>query len=787
MIARAAAVAFACGAALGCTPVPSPAVRRGGGIGWGQALREPTPAGNTGRGQALRESTLADLVNPFVGTATFDGQPDNQFNAGDTFPGAVFPFGLVQLSPDNTKLAGGYRYDIPRIDAFSLTHFSGRGSACWLDIGILPIVGDVTASPGADWSRWASPFRHETERASPGRYRVRLDAHWIDADLTVTPRTGMARFAFPPAARPTVLVNAGHSAQGNSGPGTGVRVAAPNRIEGSAESGDCGGSFHYRVFFVATFDRPFEKAGTWNGEALTAQSTSATGADTGAFLTFAPSARPLEMRVGISFVDVAGAARNLAGENQGHDFDALASAAEHAWNQWLGRVAIRGGTTAERRIFFTALYHTLMHPNLFSDADGRYLGADGQIHQATGPRRYENFAGWDYYRSEIAWLSVIAPDETAEMMASLVAMAAEDPGGGLPRWQQAASSSGGMVGDSQDIALATAHAFGVRGFDARLALRTMERGASTPGVKSAGHLVREGLTAYLEKGYVPYASTRVGGLSASITLEYASDDFAIAQLAQREGETALHDRFLARSRNWKNLWLDTPGGGFIVPRRADGTFLSPLDAATTDGYVEGTAEQYVWMVPFDLHGLIGAMGGNASAIQRLDKFFDVLNDGTASAHSFFGNEPGENTPWIYTFAGAPDRSQALVRRIARELYLDEPRGLPGNDDAGALSSWLVFASLGLYPSIPGVGGFVVGSPRFPDITVQLAGGHQLHILSSAAATATATYVTGLRIDGQPYDRAWIPWERVANGAELAFTQSATPEGKWATAPDAAPP
>jgi putative alpha-1,2-mannosidase len=192
------------------------------------------------------------------------------------------------------------------------------------------------------------------------------------------------------------------------------------------------------------------------------------------------------------------------------------------------------------------------------------------------------------------------------------------------------------------------------------------------------------------------------------------------------------------------------------------------------------------MVPFDLHGLIAAMGGNARAIQRLDEFFRVLNDGTASAHSFCGNEPGENTPWIYTFAGAPDRSQALVRRIARELYLDEPRGLPGNDDAGALSSWLVFASLGLYPSIPGVGGFVVGSPRFPEITVQLADRHQLHIVAPAASALDA-YVTGLRLDGQPYDRAWIPWERLANGAELAFTQSATPEGKWATAPDAAPP
>ena len=459
----------------------------------------------------MREPTPVDLVNPLVGTATFDGQPDNQFNAGDTFPGAVFPFGLVQLGPDNTKLAGGYRYDIPRIDAFSLTHFSGRGSACWLDVGILPTVGDVTVSPGADWSRWSSPFRHETERASPGRYRVRLDAHGIDVDLTVTRRTGIARFAFPHAARPTVLINAGHSAQGNSGSGTGVRITAPNRIEGSAESGDCGGSFRYRVFFVATFDRPFEKAGTWNGDTLTDRATSASGADTGAFLTF-PRRRA---RWRCAWGSRSWMGRRRGEEPGGRERGPRLRRAGRGGGERLEPVAgsRRDPGRHDRRtphFLHGKLYHTLIHPNLFSDADGRYLGAGGQIQAGSGTPRYENFAGWDYYRSEIAWLSLIARDETADMMASLVAMAAEDPGGGLPRWQQAASNSGGMVGDSQDIALATAHAFGVRGFDASVALRAMERGASTPGLKSAGHLVREGLTAYLDKGYVPYASTRVG-------------------------------------------------------------------------------------------------------------------------------------------------------------------------------------------------------------------------------------------------------------------------------------
>jgi predicted alpha-1,2-mannosidase len=725
-------------------------------------------------------------VNTFVGTATVDGQPDTQFNAGDTFPGAVFPFGMVQFSPDNTTAAGGYRYDIPRIDAFSLTHFSGRGLPCWQDIGVVAATGELTASPDGDWPRFASPFRHERERASPGRYAVHLDGPDVDVELTATPRTGFARLAFPRGATPTILIDAGHSAQGTSGPGTGVRLLGPTRVAGSAESGNCGGAFRYRVFFVAELDRPAVRAGTWNGSTLTPGGTAASGADTGAFLSFAPSDRPLEIRIGLSFVSAEAAARNLAAENAGRDFDAVAAAATRAWDERLARIEIRGGTATERRIFTTALYHALLHPNVFSDADGGYLGFDGKVHAvAPGHAQYENFAGWDNYRSEIPLLSIIAPAETGDMMASLVAMAAQDPGGGLPRWQQAAANSGGMVGDSQDVALATAHAFGVTGFDARAALRAMDRGASDPDARSGGHLVREGLADYLAKGWVPFSSSRTGAGSASITLEYATDDFAVATLAGALGDEAMRDRYRRRAASWRNLWLDRDGG-LPAPRRADGSFPPGVGPTTAAGFVEGTAAQYAWMVPFDVHGLAAAMGGDARVVARLDEFFRVLNDGLDSAHSFFGNEPGENTPWLYDFVGAPSRTQAVVRRILRELFLDEPRGLPGNDDAGALSSWAVFASLGLYPSIPGVGGFVVGSPLFPEITVHLAAGRVLRIVAPAAA-AGSPYVRALRLDGRPYDRVWIPWEALARGAELAFDLQGTPDPGWASNPSAAPP
>jgi predicted alpha-1,2-mannosidase len=721
-------------------------------------------------------------VNPFVGTQTIDGAENDHFNAGDTFPGAAFPFGMVQLSPDNTREPGGYQYDKASIDAFSLTHFSGRGVACWQDIGLLPTVGEPAVSPAENWRVNASPFRHASERADAGRYHVTLDAHGIDVDLTVTPRTGMLRFAYPSGAAPTVLIDAGHSAQGNSGSGTGIRVVPPNRIEGSAESGDCGGRFRYRVYFVAELDRPFTRFGTWNGGALAPDRAEASGADTGAFLTLAASPSPLQMRVGISFVSLEGAARNLATENAGWDFDGVASRARSAWNERLGRVEIGGGTRAQRRIFYTALYHTMLHPNLFSDADGRVLGFDGRPHvQPAGRPRYENFATWDAYRSEIPLLAILAPVETADMMASLIAMAEEDPGGGLPRWQQAAGNSGGMVGDGPDVELATAYAFGARGFDAHAALRAMVRGASVPGTGSGGHLVRQGLEAYLEKGYVPYdADSRTGAQSASITLEYATADFAIAALAEALGETEIRDRFRRRAGNWKNLW-QPDGGGLLAPRLDDGSFPADVGPATQRGFVEGNAEQYLWMVPFDLPGLVAALGGPARAVARLDALFGQLNAGMERPQYFFGNEPGEGTPWVYAFAGAPDKTQAVVRRILRDLLLDEPRGLPGNDDAGALSSWAVFAMLGLYPAVPGVGGFVVGSPLFPRATVRLGNGRALEILAPGAAP-DMPFVAGLRLDNRAHDRAWIPWGAVAGGARLDFELSPVPPAAGVLAP-----
>ena len=730
---------------------------------------------------------LTRLVDPFIGTASYnnDDGADDGFNTGNTFPGATFPFGMVQLSPDNAPVPGGYRYASTTIGAFSFTHFSGRGIQCWEDVGLMPTMGPITTSPGTNWRAWSSPFRHTTEQAWPGRYRVTLDDHGIDAELTVTPRTGMARFTFPSpstagAAAPTLLINAGHSAAGNSATGTQLTVVAPNRVVGSAESGNCGGPFKYRVYFAAELDQPFVTFGTWSGDALAAGQPQTAGAASGAWLSFPPGTTQVQVRVGLSFVSTDGALANLAAENGGAwDFDAVARAAGAAWDARLHAIEVTGGTGTQRTVFYTALYHTMLHPNLFDDADGRYLGFDGLIDQvAAGHHQYENFAGWDNYRSEMPLLAIIAKPEMSDMLASLVDMAARDPGGGLPRWQQAASNSGGMVGDSQPVVLATGYAFGVRSFDTDAALAAMDRGASAPDTTSAGHPVREGLESYLSKGYV--SSDDWG--SASITLEYAIDDFAIAQLAAATDHGEMRDRYLARAANWRNLWSPAHGG-FIAPRDAAGIF-SDVQAETTEGFVESSAEEYVWMVPHDVRGLIDAMGGDAAAVARLDTFFTELN--SRGAHAFMGNEPGESGPWVYDFAQAPHRTQDVVRRILLQLFTAAPNGLPGNDDAGALSSWAVFGSIGLFPGIPGVGGFLVGSPLFPRTVVHLDGDRTLQI-EAPDASADRRYVTALRLDGTAHDAPWIAWADVAGGATLQFTLNDAPEPAWGASPAAAPP
>ena len=739
----------------------------------GAALAGPSAVAATHPAPA----NYAALVDPLLGTGS--GQPAYGIGneGGHVFPGAAFPEGMVQWSPDTTSAAGGYRYEQPIIHGFSLTHFSGRGCSSYQDIPFLPIPGPAPAAP-LSALRHGARFSHAREQAAPGYYSVRLN-NGIAVSLTVTARTGIAGFVYPGSSGGSVLVNTGGSANGDDPNGTAIQVDGTTEVTGSAASGHFCGNNQYRVFFAARFNQPFDAFGTWNGGNLQSEARAAAGARSGAYLHFAHPAGGLVLaRVGLSFVSVANARENLATENPGWDFDQIRTAATGAWNRSLGRIAVTGGTAAERSIFYTALYHTQLHPNVFSDVNGQYLGFDGHVHQAVGYTQYENFAGWDTYRSLIPLRAMLDPGAMSDMAQSLLADAAEG-GGGLPRWQVANDNSGGMIGDSQDVTLAAAYAFGARGFNAATALRVMELGASVPGVRSSRNLVREGLTGYLRRGYVDQGTP---GGSAAITLEYATDDFAISRLALALGDASAASRYLQRSGTWRQLFDSQIG--YIVPRDPAGNFLS-FNPRSDIGFREGDSAQYTWLVPFDLHGLFAAMGGDQVAISRLDRYFQQLNAGPNSIHEFMGNEPDLAVPWEYDFAGAPARTQAVTRRIAATLFTTGPNGLPGNDDSGAISAWLVWADLGLYPEIPGVGGFSVGSPLFPQAVVHLPGG-DLRVIGSGA-DAGSPFVQSLRLNGVPVTSPWLGYSALRGGGTLTFSLGPRPDPAWGASPIAAPP
>lgn len=399
----------------------------------------------------------------------------------------------------------------------------------------------------------------------------------------------------------------------------------------------------------------------------------------------------------ISWVDAAGARRNLRADAPGFGFDAMHAAARDACDQQLGRVKVGGGTTTQKRIFYTALYHTMVVPNTVSDADGRYTGFDFKTQRTAGWTQYDNYSGWDVYRSWFSLIAIVAPDVASDFAQSLVVDG--EQGGALPKWSTAMDEANVMTGDPGPPGVASAYGFGARRFDTTSALRLMLESALQPGVKDNQYVIRQGLEDYLSKGYIP--------MDPSTTLEDASSDFAISAFARALGDRRHADLLEAHSQNWQKLF--NPGTGYVQPRTQLGSFASPFDPGTSTNYVEGNAAQYTWMIPHNPAGLIAALGGERAAAARLDQYFAKLNAGPNEPYAFMGNEPSFNDAWLYNWVGEPAKTQAIARRTTLELFRDAPGGLIGNDDLGASSGWHVLGAIGLYPAIPGVGGLTVGS------------------------------------------------------------------------------
>jgi predicted alpha-1,2-mannosidase len=760
------------------------------------ALEQPAEA------PAITDSPSAD-VNPFIGT----------LDHGNTFPGAALPFGMVQLSPDNGATAG-YDYDNVRIDGFSHTHLSGVGCGALGEVRVMPVTGTVRSSRP---SRFGSHYDHRTEVARPGYYAVDLTRYGVRAELTATARTGWHRYTFPAGRQADLLFDVGRADMPVYA--SSVRITGPRTVEGQLETGGfCHGPDHHTVYFTARANRPFARTGTWRGDTLTRggrRSSNGRGSD-GAWVAFDPAGgRDVELQVGLSYTGVAGARRNLAAESKGQTFDSVATAAGKAWAATLARARVRGGSPTQQTAFATALYHATLHPNVVSDTDGAYPGADGRVHVAHGYTPMGNLSLWDTFRTQNELLELIEPDVARDVARSLLADAHD--GGWLPRWPLISSDTNVMTGDPVTPFLVENWATGLLAghtAEAYAALRANALGRPPTGSASAG---RTGNTWFGRLGYIPIGvrclPAGIGGdcrRPASATLEYAAADGSLARMARALGHTADADRLARRAQDYRNLY-DRRIGAFRPKDRA-GHWLTPYDPVTGgDAFHEGNAYTYAWLVPQDPAGLVRLLGGAGATADRLDAFFDyprLLRDpvGTArgtwvrQAYAYYesetynpDNEPDLLSPFLYAWTGQPWKTSTVVR-ASQTLFTAGPDGMTGNDDLGTMSAWYVLTSLGLYPTTSGAGYFSLTTPQFPHATVALGSipgrqGGTLRIDAPGVADARH-YTASAALDGAPVTRAWLPRTAVAHGGHLSFAVAAKPTdwaAKAAPPPSIAPP
>lgn len=720
---------------------------------------------------APAQPDLASEVNPYIGTRV-----SSQHDIGNTLPGATRPFGMLYWSPDPAS-GFAYNYEQTTTRGFSLTHLSGPGCGAFGDVPLFPMLGLPTLLPPVHGSVYTAGYRHQDETAEPGYYALKLSSG-IEVRLAAAVHSGLAEFRYPAGGDlHTILIDLSRNLSRVDD--TQIQIEG-NRITGSvAGGGFCHLDNRYRIYFVLETEQIPTHAGTFDELRVRAGQRSASGPRSGGYIGFAPSIRTVRLKAGLSFVSVANASENLTREIPDWDLDQLRRQARADWNSALGHIVVSGGDTAHRTVFYTALYHSLLHPNVFSDLNGQYIGFDGAVHQAKDHRQYANFSGWDIYRSQVQLIAMLMPDVAADLAQSLVNDASQ--GSGLPIWPIANDESGCMVGDPSSPILASIYAFGVRNFDVRKALAQMIRGADDSSAHSRLYLERPGLSDFLARGYIPVSEQNPN--PASVTLEDESADFTVAQLALALGDKATAERLLLRSDQWRKIF--DPATGYIRARNDKGAFLPNFKPDMIDGYVEGNAAQYTWMVPFNLHGLIAALGGPEATRKRLDNYFSQYASWFGGPYFFIANEPSFGNPWIYNWTGHPWRTQEVVRKALDDLFSATPEGLPGNDDLGATSSWVVFAYLGLFPEIPGVGGLAVSTPQFASAEIKL-GDHTLRLEADGAPEKR--YVESVTVDSTPVRNWWVDWDVLSRAKELKMTLSPTPKrNPGQESPSFAPP
>ena len=715
---------------------------------------------------AETECYATEYVNPFIGTDF----------TGNTYPGAQAPFGMVQLSPDN-GLPGwdrisGYFYPDSTIAGFSHTHLSGTGAGDLYDISFMPVTlpyKEADAPLGIH-----SLFSHDEETASAGYYQVRLKDYDINVELTATERCGIQRYTFPEADA-AIFLNLRKAMNWDFTNDTRIEVVDSVTIQGYRFSDGWARDQH--IYFRTRFSKPF--ASVQLDTAAVIKDGKRIGSSAIARFDFHTSAgEQILVTTAISGVSMEGAARNLAAEAPADDFDKYLAVTRKNWNEQLSKVEIKSNDIDEKVKFYTALYHSMLAPTIYSDVDGAYYGPDKQAHQADGWTNYSTFSLWDTYRAAHPLYTYIEPQRVNDMVKSFLAFSEQN--GRLPVWNFYGSETDMMIGYHAVPVIVDAYLKGIGDFDPKKALAAC--------VATANIDEYRGIGLYKKYGYVPYDVTdhyNSENWSLSKTLEYAYDDYCIARMAEKLGEKQIADEFYKRSRNYKNVYNSQTT--FMQPRNNKGAFIenfSPDDY--TSHICESNGWQYFWSVQQDVDGLIGLVGGKERFTQKLDSMFTynpsadedlpIFSTGMIGQYAH-GNEPSHHVIYLFNAIGQPWKTQKYAAEVMHELYKNTPAGLCGNEDCGQMSAWYVFSAMGFYPVDPISGKYEIGTPMYPEMKMHLANGKTFTILAPAVSKENI-YIQSVKLDGKPYDKSYITHEQIMNGSIFEFEMGNKPGKVW---------
>ncbi|UOG76269.1 GH92 family glycosyl hydrolase [Hymenobacter tibetensis] len=746
--------------------------------------------------KAKSTENLVQYAKPLVGTARM----------GHTYPGATVPFGMVQLSPDTDTLSyelngkynprmyeycAGYQYADKTIVGFSHTHFSGTGHSDLGDFLVMPTTGPLQLNPGtADQPEggFRSRFSHQNEVAEPAYYRVKLDDHNILAELTASNRVGMHQYTFPQSDQAHIILDltAGIYNYPDKNVWTFVRVENDTLVTGYRQTH--GWARTRTEYFAMSFSKPFASYGSrnlskkqvyrgfWGRFDQSKNFPELAGEQLRLFFDFKTTAgEKVKVKMALSGVSTEGALRNMRAEVPGWDFEAVKRAGQALWQQELGKVVIESPKRADKENFYTAMYHAALSPTTYMDVDGQYRGLDQNIHKAEGFTNYTSFSLWDTYRALHPLYNLLQPKRNADMVQSMLAHFDQSTMHMLPIWSHYANENWCMIGYHSVPVIVDAVLKGV--VPADQAQRALDACVTT------AHQQRyDGINYYEQLGYVPEDKS---GSSVSKTLEYAYDDWCIAQLAKKLGKTDIEAEFSKRAQNWQNVYDQRIN--FMRPRLADGSFRPRFDVLSThdQGFIEGNAWNYSLYVPQDPNALIAKMGGEKKFLPHLDslftmhlpdKFFaeteDITRDGIIGNY-VHGNEPAHHVAYLYNWTQQPYKTQARVRMILPKMYRPTPDGLGGNDDCGQMSAWYIFSSLGFYPVAPGSPEYALGSPAVHGATINLENGNTFRITVKNQSDKNV-YVKEVRLNGQKLTRPFLQYADVVKGGELVFTMAGKP-------------